>query len=184
MLDDRPELARASLFSAAAAGDVAAVRAMLDRDPALVRACGGPLRWEPLLYACHSRIAPTDADHSTLEAARLLLARGADPNAGFLLHSGPYIFTALTAAFGRGEDWHNQPPHPEEAALATLLLEAGADPNDSQALYNRHFESNDDHLKILFAHGLGRDTRGPWQARLGDRVETRRECSSSSCAGP
>ena len=28
-----------------------------------------------------------------------------------------------------------------------LLLDAGADPNDSQVLYNRHFKDNDDHLK-------------------------------------
>jgi hypothetical protein len=40
------------------------------------------LHWEPLLYACYSRLAPTDADHSTLEVARLLLSRGADPAHG------------------------------------------------------------------------------------------------------
>ena len=171
LLRDRSELARATVWSAAAAGDVAAVRDLIDRDPALVRARGGPLNWEPLLYACYSRMDPIDAAHSTLDVARLLLSRGADPNAGFLW-AGRYTFTALTGAFGRGEDWNNQPPHPDGDALAALLLDAGADPNDAQALYNRHFQANDDHLRILFAHGLGRDARGPWQARLGDQGES------------
>lgn len=168
MLADDPELGRASVYTAAAAGDVATVRAEIDRSPALVNEKGGPLHWEPLLYACYSRIDPTDADRSTLEVARLLLARGADPNAGFLFE-GSYAFTALTGAFGRGEDWSNQPPHPQSEALARLLLEAGADPNDAQALYNRHFEANDDHLRLLFAYGLGQPKGGPWLARLNDR---------------
>src|SRR5439155_24448274 len=43
---------------------------------------------------------------------------------------------------------------------------------DSQTLYNRHFEENDDHLKLLFAYGLGRDTRGPWVKRMGERGGT------------
>jgi len=106
-----------------------------------------------------------DAGHSTLETARLLLARGADPNAGFLW-SGSYAFTALTGAFGRGEDWPNQPPHPECETLARLLLDAGADPNDSQVLYNRHFKDDDQHLTLLFAYGLGREPKGPWLKRL------------------
>lgn len=165
MLADEPGLARASLYSAAATGDVEEVRRRLDRDPSLVNAKGGPLRWEPLLYACYSRLQSTGQEHSTLDVVRLLLARGADPNAGFLL-AGRYAFTALTGAFGRGEDWANQPPHPDSDALARLLLDAGADPNDAQALYNRHFKENDDHLRMLFDYGLGQDKGGPWLTRL------------------
>jgi ankyrin repeat protein len=142
---------------------------MLDREPALVNQRGGVLRWEPLLYSCYSRLEPT-ANRSTLEAARLLLSRGADPNVGFLW-GGRYVFTALTGAFGRGEDWHNQLPHPSRDALATLLLNAGADPNDPQTLYNRHFQPDDDHLELLFAYGLGRSVNGPWFKRLSDRID-------------
>ena len=105
---------------------------------------------------------------STVEIARLLLERGADPNAGFLWN-GSYAFTALTGAFGRGEDNMNELAHPHAQELATLLLDAGADPNDSQTLYNRHFEENDDHLILLFAYGLGRQSTGPWLKRTGDR---------------
>jgi ankyrin repeat protein len=171
LLARHPEVVRANIWCAAAAGDVTAVGSMLDRDPRLVHTKGGPLGWVPLLYACYSRVPPGDVRHSTLDVARLLLRRGADPDAGFLW-GGAYAFTALTGAFGRGEDWDNQPPHPECEALATALLDAGADPNDSQTLYNRHFRENDDHLRLLFKYGLGRETRGPWLARLNHRQES------------
>jgi ankyrin repeat protein len=165
LLADHPEIAQASIYTGAAAGDVTAVGAILDRQPTLLNAKGGPLHWEPLLYASYSRLEASDPTHSTLEVARLLLSRGADPNAG-ILYEGRYAFTALTGAFGRGEDWPHQPPHPDCDALARLLLDAGADPNDGQTLYNRHFRDNDDHLKLLFAYGLGQERGGPWLTRL------------------
>jgi ankyrin repeat protein len=169
LLDDDPELPRKDIYSAAAAGEVAVVKSMLDREAGLVNQRGGVLRWEPLLYACYSRLEPA-ANRSTLEVVRLLLSRGADPNAGFLW-GGRYVFTALTGAFGRGEDWQNQPPHPDCNAVATLLLKAGADPNDPQTLYNRHFQPDDGHLVLLFEHGLGRYADGPWFKRLGDSID-------------
>ena len=167
LLADDPDLAHASVYTAAAVGEVNFVRAAIEREPSLVNERGGPFRWEPLLYACYSRLEPRDADRSTLEVARLLLSRGADPNAGFLWE-GRYAFTALTGAFGRGEDWDNQPPHPECDTLARLLLDAGADPNDGQTLYNRHFREDDSHLRLLLAYGLGRRKGGPWLNRLTD----------------
>ena len=170
LLDENPALSSVDIHAAAAAGEVAVVRSMLDRDPALVNRRGGVLRWEPLLYACYSRLEPA-ANRSTLEVVRLLLARGAEPNAGFLW-DGRYVYTALTGAFGRGEDWHNQPPHPDCDDVARLLLEAGADPNDPQTLYNRHFQPDDEHLVLLFEYGLGRSAKGPWFTRLGDRIDT------------
>jgi ankyrin repeat protein len=161
LLRENPGLASATIYTAAGAGHVDAVRTALDRDPALISAKGGPLNWPPLLYACYSRLADAPPMRSSLEVARVLLARGADPNAGFMWN-GTYPFTALTGAFGRGEDNMNELPHPRCDALARLLLDAGADPNDTQTLYNRHFEPNDDHLRLLFSHGLGRDRGGPW----------------------
>ena len=47
-----------------------------------------------------------------------------------------------------------------------MLLEAGADPNDSQALYNRQFEPDDGHLRLLIEFGLGTDRGGPWHRLL------------------
>lgn len=168
LLEEHPGLVRVDLHTAAAAGEVAAAEEILARDPEALSRKGGALGWEPILYACYSRLdAP---GRSTLEVARLLLARGADPNAGFLWEGLVPPFTALTGAFGEGEDGTNQPPHPRAEALARLLLDAGADPNDGQALYNRHFRRGDEHLRLLLAYGLGSDKGGPWYARLGDRL--------------
>lgn len=160
---ERPDLAAASAAAAAALGDAAAVRAHLDRDPGSARRQDGPFAWEPLLYLAYSRVPQDDP----VAAARLLLDAGADPNAGYLWEGLPSPFTALTGAFGEGEDGANQPRHQAETELAGLLLTAGADPNDSQALYNRMFGRDDAHLRLLFAHGLGRGDGGPWHALLG-----------------
>jgi ankyrin repeat protein len=79
----------------------------------------------------------------------------------------------LTGAFGEGElGPDRQPRHPHGLALARLLLEAGADPNDGQALYNRMFQPANDHLELLFEYGLGTADGGPWRARLGVAVDT------------
>src|SRR5262249_13346809 len=51
--------------------------------------------------------------------------------------------------------------------LARLLLEAGADPNDSQTLYNRMFTGGTRHLELLFEFGLGKGGNGVWFKRLG-----------------
>jgi ankyrin repeat protein len=161
LLRENPGLASATIYTAAAAGDVDAALAAIDHDPALINAKGGPLNWPPLLYACYSRLADAPPKRSSLEVARVLVERGADPNAGFMWN-GTYPLTALTGAFGRGEDNMNELPHPRCDTLARLLLDAGADPNDTQTLYNRHFEPNDDHLRLLFSYGLGRDRGGPW----------------------
>ena len=172
MLAEHPELARANVYAAATTGEVSAVRTHLDRNPALLNRKGGPLKWAPLLHACYSRLDSPHPEHSTLEVARLLLARGADPNAGFLWRGLVPPFTAITGAFGEGEDGKNQAPHRDCEALVRLLLEAGADPNDGQALYNRHFRKDDGHLKLLLAYGLGRDKGGPWYERLGERTQS------------
>jgi len=68
-----------------------------------------------------------------------------------------------------------QPRHPHALALARLLLDAGADPNDGQALYNRMFEPGNDHLVLLFEYGLGTGDGGPWRTRLGDALASPRE---------
>ena len=70
---------------------------------------------------------------NTLETARVLLAGGADPNTNFTYPYGS-IFTAVTGALGQGERGPaNQPPHQYSFELAKLLLDADANPNDSQA---------------------------------------------------
>jgi ankyrin repeat protein len=169
MLAERPELARASPHAAAAAGDAEAARELLGAAPGRANAQGGPHRWEPLLYLAYSRAAGDGA----LEVARLLLAAGADPNAGYLWEGLPSPFTVLTGAFGRGEG--DPPPHRDGLALARLLLDAGADPNDTQATYNLSWTPGDEWLELLLAFGYGRGDGGPWHARLAPAHASPRE---------
>ena len=176
LLAEYPEIAGANIYTAAAVGDVAAAIEIWTKTPEHARAKGGPFEWEPLMYVAYSRLDSKASGHSTLEVARLLLQHGADPNTGFLWDWGgsfPCLFTALTGVLGLGEtDVHRtqgpfyEPPHQYCDEVARLLLEAGADPNDDQGLYNRMQYPDDDHLKLLFAHGLGKDNGGPWFKRF------------------
>ena len=68
-----PEIARSSIHVAAAAADAAAVRALLQDDPALAGREGGPYGWEPLLYLAYARHDPAVSEAATLGTARLLL---------------------------------------------------------------------------------------------------------------
>jgi len=165
LLADRPELAATNVWTAAAVGDVPATRGLLGTDTGLCNQRGGPFDWEPLLYLAYSRIESNSPDHDPPAVARLLLDAGADPHAGYLWE-GNYPFTALTGALGGGEDKGNQPPHRHALAVARILLDAGADPNDSQALYNRQFDADPGHLRLLIEFGLGTDRGGPWHTRL------------------
>lgn len=171
LLDSRPSLSSATIWAAAATSDLAATGRLLVSEPSLATTRGGPFGWCPLFYLAYSRLDASVTADRVLGIARLLLDAGADPNEGYLWRGLPTPFTLLTGAFGHGElGPGNQPPHPHAITLARMLLEAGADPNDGQGLYNRMFESDDDHLELLFEYGLGTGRGGPWKARLGDEL--------------
>ena len=155
MLHHHPELAEASIWAAAAAGNAHAVESFLARDPDLINR-PGPHGWTPLFCACYARIP----GQSTYEVAKLLLDRGADPNTFTLKHNDPpgsdraRRFTALTGLFGGGSTGlANQPPHPQWRAMAELLLSRGADPADEQSLWI----NPDASLELLLLHGLKQD---------------------------
>jgi ankyrin repeat protein len=180
LLASHPELPGRNLFVAAACADVPEVRRHLAGRQAAASVTGGPHGWSPILYQAYARHDPHVGLTATLETARLLLDAGADPNDGRFWHALPTPFTVLTGALGYGE--HRQPWHPHAIPYARLLLESGADPNDGQTLYNRMFGPSDDHLELLFACGLGRDTRGPWHRLLGESLESPAEMLRSLLA--
>jgi hypothetical protein len=166
LLAARPELGADSVHVAAARADAAAVRRLLASDPGLATAEGGPFGWPPLLYLAYARHDPDVSGEAVRDTVAALLEAGAEPDTGYLWHENRPPFTALTGAFGEGEGGPgNQPRHPQWQALARALLEAGADPNDGQTLYNRTFRPDDSHLELLFEFGL--DDPGELAFQLG-----------------
>ena len=170
-----PRLPAEHFLVAVALADERAVRAHLDdREGAAARrelatAPGGPRGWEPLLYLCYSRVACEAAD--AMGVLRALLAHGADPGASFGLWGGGW--TALTGGLGEGEQGLEAcPPHPEAEALFDALLDAGADPNDPQGLYNTMFTEDDGWLRRLLARGLSAEHEINWDMGVEPRPRT------------
>lgn len=156
MLAESPEVTAASCHAAAAAFDVKALGEHLSADSSAAVAGGGPRDWPPLLYVCYSRIPEDPPERDAVAALEVLLAAGADGNT-FLVDRklGGWRWSGLTGAMGEGEEGLlQQPPHARARELAGILLDAGADPNDAQGLYNTMFTPDDEWLELLLAHGL------------------------------
>ena len=139
ILNDHPELRRAGFHCALILGDAAHVQQYLAETPALAKGQGRPRNWEPLLYVCFSRLPGAHA-----ETAQLLLAAGADPNASYLSTEWPdNPFSCLYGAAGL----NNNP------ALARVLLDAGANPNDGESLYHSTEHPDLACFKLLLERG-------------------------------
>ena len=95
------------IWTAAFLGNADRVRDLLDRDPSLVNHAGDPRSGTPLVHA---------AGRGHLPVVRLLLERGADPNAPEV-GNAPHGRALYSAVYDR---------HLE---VARLLLEYGANPN-------------------------------------------------------
>jgi uncharacterized protein len=137
LLAAEPEL---DVFEAAAVGDVESLRRQLDEDPRLANAWAED-GFQPLGLASF---------FGHLEAARLLVERGAEVNSA---SRNDFEVTPLHSAAATGD--------PEvRYELAKLLLENGADPN---ALQQDEFtplmaadQHGDDRLRtLLVEHGAG-----------------------------
>ena len=136
LLEDSAALPGGDPWLACAIGDEAALRRATAQDPAWVHRAGGPLRLPPLVAVTHSGLMALPAFRARLRAcAKFLLEAGASANqsvgsrwppASLDAPSATHALSALYGAAGRNHD-------PE---LTTLLLEAGADPNDGESLYH------------------------------------------------
>jgi ankyrin repeat protein len=155
-----PEIATANIYTAAATADRAEIKRRLTTDPAAATRKGGPFDWEPLLYLAYARFSDQPQG---LDAAQLLVDHGADPNARWIGPWGEPPFTVLTGVIGEGEGV--QPPHPQARALATLLIDRGADPFDPQALYNTSIVGDDiAWLEFLWSQSERRRRIEAWRA--------------------
>jgi len=156
ILDLYPDIARHSLFTAVTCGDVVEVERRLARDPKAATRIGGRLNWTALAYVAYGRL---DAENA-LAIARLLLDAGADPNFQFDDGWGS-PFKILTGAIWLGEQ--HRPSHPQGEALVDLLVAAGADPFDLQALYNIACVPGDaGWYELLWRHCEARGTAHKW----------------------
>jgi ankyrin repeat protein len=154
-----PEIATANIYAAAAIADRTEIERCLATDPDAATRKGGPLDWEPLLYLAYARFSDQPLG---LDAAQLLLDHGADPNARWIGPWGEPPFTVLTGVIGEGEGV--RPPHPQARALATLLIDRGADPFDPQALYNTSIVGDDiAWLEFLWAQSERRRRIEAWR---------------------
>jgi ankyrin repeat protein len=146
MLRRHPKISGAGLFTALVLGDVRRVERALEESAQFATAKGGPRAWQPLLYVCFSRFGNGGSSRARdlTETARLLLGRGADPNASYTDERWPDSpLSCLYASAGL----NNNP------ALARALLEAGARPDDSESLYHSTEHADLSCLRLLLEYG-------------------------------
>jgi ankyrin repeat protein len=145
-----PQVATASIFTAAILADDATVSALVSHDPAAATATGGPHGWDALTYLCFSRYLRLDPQRSEafVRTARALLDAGASARTGWYEmidqpNPRPMFESAIYGAAGIAR-------HLE---LTRLLLEYGADPNDEETPYHVPEGYDNAVMKVLLESG-------------------------------
>ena len=151
ILQRYPEVATASIHTAAILGDESTVRRFLSSDSSLATSKGGPYEWDVLTHLAFSRYLQQDKTRADgfLHAAEALLDAGASASTGFyemidhpnprpILESAIYAVACIAR-------------HPE---LTRLLLAHGADPNGDEETAYHVAESYDNTVtRIIFESG-------------------------------
>ncbi len=179
ILEQHPEIANDSIYSAVVCGNVDLVRRVLAQRPsaAVERSSDtpadrsgpggagdlfkdiGPKGWDPLLYLCFTRLPLDAANDNAVTIATMLLDNGANPNSYFM--AGDSKYTPLVGVIGEGEE--DRPPHPQRDALARLLLDHGAEPYDIQVVYNTHFHGDVLWLlKLMYEYSVNAGRKSDW----------------------
>ncbi len=152
LLERHPDLPRTDFHAALVMGDAARVEAWLTENPELSLGQGGPRDWRPMHYICHTAlhgVGLADAD-GLVAIARRLLALGEDVLLRFpWKHHGVHRPVLWGAMLVTGS-----------LALAEVLLEAGADPNDGVTL--PILASGGDIVKLDFLHAHGASANQRW----------------------
>jgi len=146
ILSAHPKIADAGFYVALVLGDHQQVDRVLTATPPLTNAKSGPQNCEPLVYLCFSRYANARSTRrsQSVETAQVLLRHGADPNTSFTPEDLPNNpLSCLYAATGLNNN----------AALALVLLEAGANPNDGESLYHSTEHPDLACMKLLLRYG-------------------------------
>lgn len=148
ILASHPEVATASIATAAILGHDATVRKFIASDRNLAIAKSPPRDWDPLTSLCFSRYLRLDRSRSDgfVKAAKALLDAGADANTGWFEkgHQPKPVFeSAIYGAAGVAS-------HP---GVTELLLEHGADPNDEETPYHVPETYDNTVLGILLESG-------------------------------
>lgn len=149
LLDAHPELARYSGHTAAAVADTDALAVFLRADPS-----SAPRPTDdgtaPLIYAVVADVktALGVSESARVEAVRLLLDAGADPNASVCPSGSEMGVPALYFPCNAGD-----------TAVARLLLERGAQPNDGESVFHAAQRNQHACLELLVAHGADSSAR-------------------------
>ncbi|MEZ5339680.1 MAG: ankyrin repeat domain-containing protein [bacterium] len=157
IIREHPDVASFDIACQVCCGDHTALAALLASDPDAAQRRFAPLDRELIIYASYSMMHRLGEPYRSglLECARLLLAHGADPNAAY--DEGGTWAGAMQACL-YGATGHGNFP-----ALARLLLEAGADPNDDECMWHVPQFMYEECLALLLEFG-GQPNRksGQW----------------------
>lgn len=166
ILARHPEIVRGSIHAAVISGDLYEVERLLKQNGQLASSKGGLRQWEPLLYLAYGRLPLATARDHALTIAALLLDHGANPNVQ--MTDGENPFTAVTGCIGLGERTPEAvPPHPHATDLVRLLIERGANPFDTQALYNTSlWHDSTEWLDLLYGYDERSGNTRRWHDQL------------------
>ena len=125
---EQPALFRGDAWVACAIGEIDVIRSAIAANASWVNDPGGPLAMPPLIAVTHSRlIAEPELEPKLLACAKLLLDSGARVDSAWINPAWPD--GSQSALYGAAGFTHN-------VAMTTLLLDAGANPDDNESLYH------------------------------------------------